>query len=49
MKILFQHNISKGSWEKTEKTEVFFGEMAHYIGEPYRIGWTMERVPILSE
>jgi hypothetical protein len=46
--LVAENNISRGSWEKTEKTEVFFEEMKPYIGEPYRIGWIMERVPVLS-
>ncbi|MHA2248174.1 MAG: GNAT family N-acetyltransferase [Candidatus Hodarchaeales archaeon] len=41
-----EYNISRGAWEKTEKTKIFFEEMKPYIGEPYRIGWIMERVPI---
>ncbi|UCG02725.1 MAG: GNAT family N-acetyltransferase [Candidatus Heimdallarchaeota archaeon] len=40
-----EYDISRGAWEKTEKTEVFLEEMKPYLGEPFRISWIMERVP----
>ncbi|MFX1548638.1 MAG: GNAT family N-acetyltransferase [Promethearchaeota archaeon] len=43
-----EYDISRGAWEKTEKTEVFFEEMKPHLGEPFLISWILERVPGLS-
>jgi GNAT superfamily N-acetyltransferase len=43
-----EYDISRGAWQKNEKTEVFFEEMEPYLGDPHRIGWIMERRPVLT-